>query len=45
VIAGVDQGGDGEPAAGGLSGEGDVRRGRAVVQESLVGCQRIVDRY
>jgi hypothetical protein len=44
VIAGVDQGGDGEPAAGGLSREGDVRRGRAAVQERLVGRESVVDR-
>jgi len=44
VIAGVDQGGDGEPAAGGLSREGDVRWGGAAVQEGLVGGQRVVDR-
>src|ERR1700724_2929536 len=44
VIAGVDQGGDGEPAAGGLSREGDVRWGCAVVQEGFVGCQSVVDR-
>jgi hypothetical protein len=44
VISGVDQGGDGEPAAGGLSREGDVRRGGAVVQEGFVGGQGVVDR-
>jgi hypothetical protein len=44
VIAGVDQGGDGEAAAGGLSREDDVRRGRAVVQEGFVGGQGVVDR-
>ena len=44
VISGVDQGGDGEPAAGGLSREDDVRRGGAVVQEGLIGGQSIIDR-
>ncbi len=44
MIAGVDQGGDGEPAAGGLSREGDARRGCAVVQEGFVGCKSVVDR-
>jgi hypothetical protein len=44
VIAGVDQSGDGEPAAGGLSREGDVRWGCAVVQERLVGGKSVVDR-
>ena len=44
MIAGVDQGGDGEPAAGGLSREGDVRRGDAVVQEGFVGRKSVVDR-
>src|SRR6266852_8995586 len=44
VIAGVDQGGDGEPAAGGLSREGDVRRGSAALQEGLVGGKSVVDR-
>ena len=44
MIAGVDQGGDGEPAAGGFSREGDVRRGCAVLQEGLVGRQGVVDR-
>jgi len=44
VIAGVDQGGDGEPAAGGLSREGDVRRGCAVVQQGFVGSKSVVDR-
>ena len=44
MIAGVDQGGDGEPAAGGLSREGDVRGGCAVAQEGLVGGQGVVDR-
>ena len=44
MIAGVDQGGDGEAAASGLSREGDVRRGRAVVQEGLVGGQSVIDR-
>ena len=44
MIAGVDQGGDGEPAAGGLSREGDVRRGGAVVQEGFVRGKSVVDR-
>ena len=44
MIAGVDQGGDGEAAAGGLSREGDVRRGDAVVQEGFVGRKGVVDR-
>ena len=44
MIAGVDQGGDGEPAAGGLSREDDVRRGGAVAQEGLVGGQGVIDR-
>jgi hypothetical protein len=43
VIAGVDQCGDGEPAAGGLSREDNVRCGGAVVQEGFVGCQSVVD--
>ena len=43
MIAGVDQGGDGEPAAGGLSRERDVR-GRAAVQEGFVGRKSVVDR-
>ena len=43
MISGVDQGGDGEPAASGLSREGDVRRGSAVLQEGLVGCKSVVD--
>jgi hypothetical protein len=44
VIAGADQGGDGEPAAGGLAREDDVRRVCAAVQEGLVGGQGVVDR-
>ena len=44
VIAGVDQGGDGESAAGGLSREGDVRRGDAVAQEGFIGRESVVDR-
>jgi hypothetical protein len=44
AISGVDQGGDGEPSAGGLSREGDVRRGGAVVQEGFVGGKGVVDR-
>ena len=43
MIPGVDQGGDGEPAASGLSREDDVRRGSAVLQEGLVGCKSVVD--
>jgi hypothetical protein len=44
VIAGVDQGGDGEAAASGLSCEGDVRWGGAVAQEGFVGGKSVVDR-
>ncbi len=44
MIAGVDQGGDGEAAAGGFAREGDVRWGDAVVQEGLVGREGVVDR-
>jgi hypothetical protein len=44
VIAGVDQGDDGESAAGGLSCEGDVRRGGAVVQEGFIGRKSVVNR-
>ena len=44
MVAGVDQGGDGEAAAGGFAREGDVRRGGAVVQEGLVGGEGVVDR-
>jgi hypothetical protein len=44
VVAGVDHGGDGEPAAGGFAREGDVRRGGAVVEEGLVGGEGVVDR-
>src|SRR4029077_3296614 len=44
VIAGVDQGGDGEAAAGGLSREDDVRRGDAVVQEGFIGRKSVVNR-
>ena len=44
MIAGVDQGGDGEAAAGGFSREGDAGRGGAVCQEGLVGGQGVVDR-
>ena len=44
MIAGVDQGGDGEAAAGGLSREGDVRRGDAVVQEGFIGRKSVVNR-
>jgi hypothetical protein len=36
--------GDGEAAAGGLSREGDVRRGDAVLQEGFIGRQSVVDR-
>jgi len=43
VIASVDEGSDGEPAAGGLPRKDDVRWGRAVVQEGLVGCESVVD--
>ena len=44
MVAGVDQGGDGEAAAGGFAREGDVRWGGAVVQEGLVGREGVVDR-
>src|SRR5260221_5749146 len=43
MIAGVDQGGDSESAAGGFSREGDVRWGCAATQEGFVGRQSIVD--
>src|SRR5258705_13505977 len=44
MIAGVDQGGNSEPTAGGLSCEGDVRWGCAAMQEGFVGRQGVVDR-
>ena len=44
MIAGVDQSGNDEPAAGGLSREGDVRRGDAVVQEGFIGRKCVVNR-
>ena len=44
MIAGVDQGGDGESAACGLAREGDVRRDDAVLQEGLIGRKCIVNR-
>src|SRR5471032_1174807 len=44
MIAGVDQGGDGESAAGGLSREGDVRRGDAGLQEGFIGRKSVVNR-
>ena len=44
MIAGVDQGGDGEAAAGGFSREDDVGRGCAASQEGLVGRESVVDR-
>jgi len=44
VIAGVDQGGDSEAAADGLSREGNVRRGDAVVQEGFIGRKSVVNR-
>jgi len=44
MIAGIDQGRDGEAAARGLSREGDVRRGDTVVQEGFIGRQSIVNR-
>jgi hypothetical protein len=44
MIAGIDQGGDGEPAAGRLAREDDVRRGCAVAQQGFVGGQSVVDR-
>ncbi len=44
VIAGADQGGDGEPAAGGLSRDDDVGGGGAAVQQGGVGGQGVVDR-
>jgi hypothetical protein len=44
VIAGVDQGGDGESAARRLAREGDVRRGDTVVQKSAIGRESVVDR-
>ena len=44
MISGVDQRGDGEPAAGGLSREDDVRCGDAVVQKGFISRQSVVDR-
>ena len=44
VIAGIDQGGDGEAAAGGLSGEDDVRGGDPTVQKGFIGRKSIVNR-
>jgi hypothetical protein len=44
VIARVDQGGDGQAAAGGLSREGDARRSDAVVEERRVGRESVVYR-
>jgi hypothetical protein len=44
VVAGVEEGGDGQAAAGGLSREGDVRRGDAVLQEGLIGGKGVVNR-
>jgi hypothetical protein len=44
VIAGVDHGRDGEPAASGLSCEGDASRRCAVLQESFIGRQSVVNR-
>ena len=44
MIAGIDQGGYNEPAAGGLSREDDVRWSCAVAQEGFVGRQSVVDR-
>ena len=43
MIAGVDQGGDGEPATGGLSRESDVRRGDAGLQEGFIGGKSVVN--
>jgi hypothetical protein len=43
VISGVDQGGDGKPAASGFPREGDVRRGGPVLQQSFVGRKGVVD--
>ena len=43
MIAGVDQGGDGEPAAGGVSREGDVRGAMPWCQEGLIGRKSVVD--
>jgi hypothetical protein len=43
VVAGVDQGGDGEAAAGRLARERDVSRGRAALQEGVVGGEGVVD--
>src|SRR3981189_3458205 len=44
LTRGADQRGDGEAAAGGLSREGDVRRGDAVVQKGFIGRKSIVNR-
>jgi hypothetical protein len=44
VIPGVDQRGDGEPAAGGLPGERDVRGDGAEVEQRSVGLEGVVDR-
>ena len=44
MIAGVDQGGDGEAAAGRLSREDDIRRGDAVAQQGFVGGKGVVNR-
>jgi hypothetical protein len=43
VVAGIDQGGDGEAATGGLPGERDAGRVGAVLQ-GLVGGQGVLDR-
>ena len=42
MIAGVDQGGDGEAAAGGLSREGNVRM-PDVMEEGLIGRRSVID--
>ena len=44
MVSGVDQRSDGEPAAGGLSREDDVRRGYAVIQKGFVDGKSVVDR-
>ena len=44
MVAGVDQGRDGEPATGGLSREDDLRRSGAAVEEGFVRRKSVVDR-
>jgi hypothetical protein len=44
VIASLDHGGNGKPAAGGFSREGDAGRRCPVLQESFVGRRSVVNR-